>query len=89
MKNTSTHLLLGAVGLLVANSPSLAKQTNASSVAELKMEALNGASLKSIESTWLAVPTACKARGFNADAVPLIHKEAHKSIQAIYASYEA
>lgn len=88
MKNTSTHLLLGAAGLLAANSPLLVNQANASLVAEPKMEALNVASLKSIESTWLKVPATCKARAFNADAVQLTQKAAHHRIQAIYASYK-
>lgn len=89
MKNTSSHLLLGAVGLLATNSPLISNQATATVVSEAKMTAINVASLKSMESTWLKVPMACKARGINADATSLVQKAASQDIQAIYASYEA
>lgn len=88
MKNTSSQLLLGAVSLLAVNGSLLADHAVASSDSESKMTALNVASLKSIESTWLKVPAACKARGMNADATQLTDKDARDSVQAIYATYE-
>lgn len=89
MKNPSSHLLMGAMGLLAINSPVLVDPAIMGSDSSQKMEVLNRASLKSIESSWLAVPKVCKARGFNADPVSQDHKVARDRVQAIYASFEA
>lgn len=90
--NANTKLLVSAVGLIAAASPLLADQARASAASDSavgsSMEALNFASLKSIESSWLEVPEICKARNFNAAAVELSHKEAQKAVQAFYAAYE-
>ena len=88
MKNANSQLLLGVLGLLTMNSPLLAGQANATSVSDHKMEVLNTASMKSMESSWLSVKPICKARGFNADATAQVKKEARQSIQDIYAAFE-
>ncbi|MGZ3692614.1 MAG: hypothetical protein ACXVAX_13985 [Pseudobdellovibrio sp.] len=88
MKNKNSHLLLGAVGLLTANSPAATAHVTTHAAPETKMEALNVASFQSIESTWLKVPKACKARGFHADATEIINKAAAPNAQAIYAAYK-
>ena len=87
MKNKNSHLVLGAVSLLAANSPVGAHTT--STTHDSKIEALNTASFQSMESTWLKVPRACKARGFHANPSELINKEASQPAQTIYASYKA
>lgn len=86
MKNPGSTLMLGALGLIAASDSLI--PTQASPLTDQKVEALNKASLKTMESSWLAIPPICKARGFNADAVEQTKKQTRDSIQAIYASYE-
>ena len=86
---SSTQIILGALNLLAVSSPMLASHSLHAAVADQKIEQLNVASLKSIESTWLEVPNACKARGFNASPVSLEHKAVSASVQNIYSSFEA
>ena len=81
------HVLIGAMNLLVVGSPMLASQVSHAAPADQKIEELNVASLKSIESTWLKVPNSCKARGFNASPVSLENKAISAHIQNIYASF--
>ena len=87
IEKNSARVLIGAMNLLAVSSPLLASQVSYASTADQKIEKLNVASLKSIESTWLKVPNACKARGFNASPVSLVNKEISSQIQNIYASY--
>lgn len=89
MTTTSYHLVLGAMSLLAAQGQLLTNTQPAVPAAERKIEALNAASLKSIESSWLEISASCKARGFNADPVSLQQKEARAEIQAVYALFEA
>ncbi len=84
----SVSMLLGAINLLVASSPALANQVAPMTKHEQSIEQLNVASLKSIESSWIRVPGACKARGFNASAATLAKKEISAQIQNIYSSFE-
>lgn len=46
--------------------------------------ALNAASLKSIESSWINVPHICKAKGFNAEPVALSNEMPNAAAQAVY-----
>jgi hypothetical protein len=57
--------------------------------AKSNTEAINTASLKAIESTWLKVPPACKAAGFNAKPVALKNDIVSADAIAIYQSYGA
>ncbi len=88
IEKNGARVLIGAVNLLALGSPLLVSQVSHATTADQKIEKLNSASLKSIESTWLAVPNACKARGFNANAVSLENKDVAFHIQSIYASFE-
>lgn len=89
IKNKSVQVLMGAANLLVAVSPMLANQTVHASTVDQKIEKLNATSLKCIESTWLKVTAACKARGFNADPVALVNARASTQAQSIYSTFEA
>lgn len=87
VEKKSAHVLIGAMNLLAVGSPMLAGQVSYAAISDHKIEKLNVASLKSIESAWLKVPNACKARGFNASPVSLENKEISSHIQSIYASF--
>lgn len=87
IEKNSARFLIGAMNLLAVGSPMLATQVSHAAIENQKIEKLNVASLKSIESTWLKVPNACKARGFNASPVSLENKEISAHIQNIYASF--
>lgn len=87
IEKNSARVLIGAMNLLAVGSPMLVNQVSHAAAADQKIEKLNVASLKSIESTWLKVPNACKARGFNANPVSLENKEIASHIQNIYASF--
>lgn len=52
-------------------------------------EAINIASLKSIESTWLKVPNACKAAGFNAQPQVLKNDLISAHAASVYQSFGA
>ena len=78
---------IGAMNLLAVGSPMLANQVAHSAVTDKKVEMLNVASLKSMESTWLRVPHACKARGFHASPVTLENKSISANVQNIYSSF--
>ena len=51
--------------------------------------ALNAASLKSIESSWINVPHICKAKGFNADPAHVMNEKPSAAAQAVYEQVEA
>lgn len=87
IEKNSARVLIGAMNLLAVGSPMLVSQIFHTATADQKIEKLNVASLKSIESTWLKVPNACKARGFNASPVSLENREIASHIQNIYASF--
>lgn len=87
IEKNSARVLIGAMNLLAVGSPMLVSQISHAATTDQKIEKLNVASLKSIESTWLKVPTACKARGFNASPVSLENKEIASRIQNIYSSF--
>ncbi len=89
IENTSAGVLIGAMNLLAVGSPLLASQVSHVATADQKVEKLNLASLKSIESTWLKVPMACKARNFDASPVELESKAISFHIQNIYKLFEA
>ena len=87
---TKEKLLLGALSLMSLNSSAAPLTENSfSNMESQKAQQLNTVSLSSIESTWLAVPATCKARGFNASPTTLENAEASAPVQAIYASYSA
>jgi len=87
IEKNGARILIGAMNLLAVGSPMLVSQVSHAVTTDQKIEKLNVASLKSIESTWLKVPNACKARGFNANPVSLESKEIASHIQSIYASF--
>ncbi len=87
IEKNSARVLIGAMNLLAVGSPMLVSHVSYAATSDQKIEKLNVASLKSIESTWLKVPNACKARGFNASPVSLENKEIASNIQNIYASF--
>jgi len=87
IEKNSARVLIGAMNLLVVGSPMLVGQASHAATTDHKIEKLNVASLKSIESTWLKVPGACKARGFNASPISLENKEIASHVQNIYASF--
>lgn len=89
VEKNSTCVLIGAMNLLVVGSPLLRGQVSHAATVDQKIEELNVASFKSIESTWLKVPNVCKARSFNTSPVFLENKEIPSHIQNIYASFEA
>lgn len=80
-------VLIGALNILSLISPFQSNNATDAIKSVQKMEQLNIASVKSIESTWLKVPSSCKARGFNAEAKTLKNKEPLAHIQKIYSSY--
>ena len=86
--NKSAQVLVGALNLLAVASPLVGQAALASTPLDHKIEIMNAASLTSIESTWLRVPAACKARGFNAAAVRLEAPKASAQVQDIYSSFE-
>ena len=88
IEKNSVRVLGTALNLFAVSSPMLVSQTSYAAPSDQNMEKLNMASLKSIESTWLQIPNACKAREFHADPVSLENKKISKSIQNIYASFE-
>ena len=81
-------VIIGAMNLLAIGTPMLASQSLHIALTDKKMEQVNIASIKSIENTWLQVPVACKARGFNASPVSLEVKEIASHIQSIYSLYQ-
>lgn len=83
------QMLLGALNLLAVSSPMFLGPIAHAANREQKAEALNVASMKSMESTWLKVPIACKARQFNASPASLANTEVASNIQNIYASFGA
>jgi hypothetical protein len=88
-KQKSAHILIGAMNLLAVASPLLTSQVSKAAIHDQKVEKLNRASLKSLESTWIKVPHSCKARGFNASPVSLQSHTVSSHIQTIYASFGA
>ncbi|MGZ3742303.1 MAG: hypothetical protein ACXWRE_11660 [Pseudobdellovibrionaceae bacterium] len=86
-ENKGSRMLIGAMNLLAIGVPMLSTQASHAATVDHKIEKLNVASLNSIESTWFKVPMICKARNFNASAVPLENKEVSSHIQNIYSSY--
>ncbi len=52
-------------------------------------EAINTASIKAIESTWLKIPGACKAAGFNAQPIALKNDFISAQAAAVYQSFGA
>lgn len=89
IEKKSAGVIIGAMNLLAIGAPMLASQNLNVHSLDKKMEQVNIASIKSIESTWLKVPAACKARGFNASPVSLDVKEMASHIQSIYSLYQA
>lgn len=89
IEKRNMNVVIGAMNLLVVASPLLASEVSHVITADKKIEKLNATSLKSIESTWLQVPNACKARGFNASPVALENNKTRLHIQNIYASFGA
>lgn len=89
MTNRNSKALLAAMGALAANTPAFASPPTVDSPSQQKMETLNVASFRAIESTWLTVPAVCKARAFNAEAVPQTVAGPSQQAQAIYAVYGA
>lgn len=89
IEKKSAGVIIGAMNLLAIGAPVLASQNLNVQFQNNKMEQLNIASIKSIESTWLKVPAACKARGFNASPVSLKVKATASHIQSIYSSFQA
>ena len=87
IKKKSASVIIGAMNLLAIGAPMLGRQIQSVHFSDKKMEQVNLASIKSIESTWLKVPAACKARGFNAKPVSLEVKEMEAHIQNIYSLY--
>lgn len=51
---------------------------------KLGRSGFNTASLKSIESSWIEVPRSCKAKGFNAEPITVIHGPLRAEVAAIY-----
>lgn len=88
MWKSSVRFVVAAANLLVAGS-AMAAVTPALTKPEGKVEALNAASVKAVEGSWLDVPNACKARGFNADAHTVVHKAPQPHVRDIYASFGA
>lgn len=87
IKKASTPVILGALNLLIAGNPLLKNQDPHEFTVEKNIEKLNVASLESIESTWLKIPTVCKARGFNASPISLEVKSMNSQLQNIYNSF--
>ncbi len=88
IKTNSGKALIGAVNLLTIGTPMLANQSFHGALMDNKMEQVNFASIQSIESTWLKVPLACKARGFNASPMSIENTQVASSIQNIYSSFQ-
>ncbi len=88
IEKRSASVIIGAMNLLAIGSPMLASQSLNVHFSDKKMEKVNMASIKSIESTWLKVPAACKARGFHASPVSLEVKKTASHIQNIYSLYQ-
>ena len=83
----TARVLVGAANILIAASPLVSSHISHASTMETKTTTLNLASLKSIESTWLKVPSACKARGFNADAAPVADSSVSQNILNLYSRF--
>lgn len=86
-KNNTARALLGAINLITVSSPMLVNQVSYAATTDQKIEKLNVASLKSIESSWIKVPIICKARAFNASPVQLEDQVAASHVQSIYESF--
>jgi hypothetical protein len=86
MWKSSARYLLAATNLLIAGR-ALAAPPVVTTTQDSKLQALNAASVKAVEGSWLDVPAECKARGFNADARPLAHKAPRPFVQHIYAAF--
>ena len=87
-KTKGANILNGALNLLAVSTPMLASQSLQVALTDKKIEQVNFASIKSIESSWLKVPLVCKARGFNASPVSLENKEIASHIRDIYSLYQ-
>jgi len=84
-KNKMNYLALGALNILTIGLPFMAQAKTAMNLASTeKTELFNQASIKAIASSWLKVPAACKARGFNASPTTLEFKTASLEAQNIY-----
>lgn len=88
-KMKTTHWVLGAINLALASSPIAASADTTQPTFTQKQELLNTASLKTIESSWLQVPAACKAKGFNADPKRLTQNTLSTMAQKAYLAYGA
>lgn len=86
MWKNSARYVLASANLLIAGSAMAATPIVAPETGN-QVERLNAASVKAVESSWLAVPNACKARGMNADPHPLAVKSARPIVQHIYAAF--
>ena len=92
-KNNKVLAILGAnilalVGTLMPQAAVAAPADQSGSSTDQRT-ALNAASLKSMESSWIQVPHVCKARGFHADPTPALHEVQSAEAQAVYGSIEA
>lgn len=83
MSKRSVNFLLAATNMLIAGS-TMAIVAPAVSTQGDKIETLNAASVKAVEGSWLQVPNACKARGFNADAKPLAFRGPQAHVRELY-----
>ncbi len=91
-ESQSKSAIIGVMNLLMVSAPALADQRNGfddHGPEEKQQVALNAASLKSIESSWLEIPATCKARGFNASPTTLEEKEASLAASHAFASLDA
>jgi hypothetical protein len=61
-----------------------AQASSPASPAPTDMTGVNTASFKSIESSWLQVPSSCKAKGFNAEPITVTHQPLRPEVAAIY-----
>ncbi len=93
MKNQSTFSVIG-MNLLALFTLFTAKEPPADTTPVIKptlchRATLGTASLKSMESTWIAIPVACKARGFNADPTPHLSESQSADAWDVYEGIEA
>ncbi len=89
MIGNKSGVIIGAMNLVALGTAVQASQISNLHASDKKVEQVNTASLKSIESTWIKVPVACKARHFNASPVLLEVKEMASHILSIYSVYPA
>ncbi|MBY0370508.1 hypothetical protein K2X33_07470 [bacterium] len=83
-----TGKLFVALNIALSALPLFAKQAATTTTQTDESAALNQASFKSMEGSWLNMPVSCKARGFFAEPTTLLNEVANLEAQDVFAAFD-